>query len=87
MTLKDMLILSTAVQVLYLDGEAGVELQLECQESGQGTPRANMRGVKYVKTERRHLYSSAHPPCFSFTVRQLCMLIVEMIVKDAKITR
>lgn len=38
---------------LYLDGEAGVELQLECQESGQGTPRANMRGVKYVKSQRR----------------------------------
>lgn len=44
------MILSTAIQALYLDGEARVELQFECQKSGQGTLRANMRGVQYVKT-------------------------------------
>lgn len=62
--------------------QAGVELQLECQESGQGTPRANMRGVKYVKTQRRRL-CSAHPPCcvfFSFTVQQLGVLIADTIL-------
>ena len=52
MTLKDVVILSTTIQALYLDGEAGVELRFECQESGQGSPRANMRGVQYVKTQR-----------------------------------
>lgn len=61
MTLKDVVILSTTIQALYLDGEAGVELQFECQESGQGTPRANMRGEQYVKTQRGRQYSSAHP--------------------------
>lgn len=44
---------NSTVQALYLDREAGVELQLECQKSGQGTPRANRRGVKYVKTQCR----------------------------------
>lgn len=53
MTLKDVVILPTTIGALYLDGEAGVELWFECQESGQGTPRANMRGVQYVKTQRR----------------------------------
>lgn len=50
MTLKDVVILSTTIQALYLDGEAGVELRFECQESEQGTPRADMRGVQNVKT-------------------------------------
>lgn len=49
MTLKDLLIFSTTIQVLYIDGEAGVKLWFESQERGQGTPRANMRGVQYVK--------------------------------------
>lgn len=49
-----MVILSTTIQALYLDGEAGIELQFEYEESGQGTPRANMRGVQYVKTQRGH---------------------------------
>lgn len=44
---------NSTVQALYLEREAGVELQLECQKSGQGTPRANRRGVKYVKTQCR----------------------------------
>lgn len=82
MTLEDMLILATTAQSLYLDGEAGVELQLECQESGQGTPRANIRGVKYVKTQRRRSCSSAHPPCgvfFPFTVQQLGVLTADTI--------
>lgn len=47
-----MLILCTAA--LYLDGEAEVEPQHDHQENWQGTPRANMRGVKYVKTQRGH---------------------------------
>lgn len=64
MTLKDVVILSTMISALYLDGEAGVELWFECQESGPGTPRADMRGVQYVKTQRGRQYSSAHPPFF-----------------------
>lgn len=54
MTLKGSLILSTTIQALYLDGEEGVELEFECQESEQGTPRASMRGVQYAKTQRGH---------------------------------
>lgn len=52
MTLKNMLILCTTT--LYLDVEAEVEPQRERQEIWEGTPRANMRGVKYVKTQRGH---------------------------------
>lgn len=54
MTLKDMVILSRVmIQALYLDGEAGVELRFEIQESRQGTPRADIRDVQYVKKKKK----------------------------------
>lgn len=67
MTLKDLVILSTALQALYLDEAAGVELLFESQRSGQGTPRVNVRGVQYVKPLRGRF--SAHSVflfCFGF---------------------
>lgn len=75
MTLKDVVILSTTIQALYLDGEAGVELQFECQESGQGTARANMRGEQNVKTQKWALVFLCPPSFLPFTVHSPALCI------------
>lgn len=75
MSLKNMLILCSTA--LYLDGEAEVEPQHECQENWRD-PRANLRGVKYVKTQRGLSDSSAHPPCYSLIAQQLFTSILSI---------